>query len=262
MRRSLLFLLAFLTAGAQALHADAAPLEPPAPPDANGALAAPAGPAVDAPSPNLRIEVQVVAIPEQLAPALINEMKNKDQIEAANDKIQEMLAKGTAKLIGWPIITTRSGQRAVIEGIREIRYATEYTPPTVGVTNDVPADKTIKIEPKVDVTTLEGIPSAFETRNSGITLEVEPVLGPDGKTIDLNMVPQHVRLKSYEKVTIEGATGKGKVIVEQPQFDTMKVTTSMTMLSGRRMLLGVFRTDDPPKHFEFFILKVETVPVN
>ncbi|HSI11960.1 MAG TPA: hypothetical protein VK961_07945, partial [Chthoniobacter sp.] len=248
MNRCLPFLLAFTLAGARALHADTAPLEAPVAQNANAAPVA----AADAPSPNIRIEIQVVAIPEQLAPALIAEMKNKDQIEAANTKIQDMLAKGTAKLIGWPIVTTRSGQRAVIEGIREIRYATEYTPPTVGVSTDVPADKTIKVEPKVDVTTLDGIPTAFETRNAGITLEVEPVLAPDGKKIDLNMVPQHVRLKGYEKVTIEGASRKGKVIVEQPQFDTMKVNTSMTMLSGRRMLLGVFRTDDPPKHFEFF----------
>lgn len=261
MRHSILFLLAFLSTGAQALHADAAPLEAPAPPDANGALAAPAGLVVDVPS-NIRIEVQVVAIPEQLSVPFINEMKDKTKIEAAYGKIQDMLAKGTAKLIGWPIVITKSGQRSVIESIHEIRYATQYNPPTVGVSSDVPADSTVKVEPKVDVTTLAGIPTAFETRNAGVSFEVEPVLGPDGKTIDLNMVPQDVRLKGFEKVTIEGPAGKNKVIVEQPQFDTMKVTTSITLQSGRRMLLGVFRTDDPPKHFEFFILKVETVPAD
>ena len=42
----------------------------------------------------------------------------------------------------------------------------------------------------------------------------------------------------------------------------MKLNTSTTMLSGGRMLLAVFRADDPPKHFELFILKVETIPVN
>lgn len=280
MNRFVAFLLALAFAGAPVLHADPTADAPKAPADAlpapvdpqGGALANPvaggalAGPDAggglpDAPL-NIRIEVQVVAIPEQLTVPLINEMKDKNKIEAAYAKIQDMLAKGTAKLIGWPIVTTKSGQRSVIESIHEIRYATEYKPPTVNVTPDVPADSTVKVEPKVDVTTLAGIPIAFETRNAGVTLEVEPVLGPDGKTIDLNMVPQDVRLKGFEKVTLEGSPGKSKVIVEQPRFDTMKVTTSITMLSGRRMLLGVFRTDDPPKHFEFFILKVEAVRVD
>lgn len=218
-------------------------------------------PAVKAVEPNIRIELQVVAIPEKIGIPLAAEMKKKEKIEGANARIQEMLAKGTAKLVGWPILTTRSGQRAVFEGIKEIRYATEYSPPTVGISPDVPADAAIKVVPTVDVTTFDGIPTAFETRNTGVTLEVEPVLSSDGKTIDLNMVPQHVRLKGFHKVTIEGAARKGKVIVEQPQFDTNKVTTSLTMRNGQRMLLGVYPTDEPPKHLEFFILKVEAIPV-
>src|SRR5256885_8461855 len=36
-------------------------------------------------------------------------------------------------------------------------------------------------------------PNAFDTRNTGVTLEIEPVVGPDGVTIDLNLVPQIVR---------------------------------------------------------------------
>jgi len=213
------------------------------------------------PSPNIRIELQMVAIPGQIGLPLAAQMKSKDKIEAANARIQQMLAKGTAKLIGWPILTTRSGQRAVIEAVKEIRYATEYNPPTVSVNPNTPADAAIKVTPTVDVVTFEGVPSAFETRNTGVTLEVEPVLEEDGKTIDMNIVPQHVRLKTFHKVTIEGAARKGKVVVEQPEFDTNKVTTSVTMHSGQRMLMGVYPTDDPPKHLEFFILKVEVVPV-
>lgn len=275
MNRPLLFLLSSLVlAGTAHLHGDALPAPPaeepkapaeatdaPANPGAN-ALAAPVGPNDWTASPNIRIEIQIVAIPEPLSVAFINEMKDKTKIEAAYVKVQDLLAKGTAKLIGWPMAITRSGQRAIIEAIHEIRYATEYAPPTVGVNPDVAADAEVKVEPKLDVTALAGLPSAFETRNAGVTLEVEPVLGPDMKTIDLNIVPQHVRLKGFEKVTLEGAAGRTKTIVEQPRFDTMKVTTSVTMLSGHRLLLGVFRTDDPPKHFEFFILKVETVPVD
>jgi Flp pilus assembly secretin CpaC len=240
---SFVFALSLLTISSEALSEEPAPAQ------------------AAAPLPNIRIELQVVAVPEQIGLPLAAEMKSKDQIEAANTRIQQMLAKGTAKLIGWPIVTTHSGIRAVVEDIQELRYATEYVPPTVSVSPNMPTDSTIKVVPSVDVTTFEGVPSAFETRNTGVTLEVEPVLKEDGKTIELNIVPQHVRLKEFRKIIVEGAARKGKVVVEQPVFDTRKVTTSMAMQSGQRMLMGVYPTDAPPKHLEFFILKVEVIPI-
>jgi Flp pilus assembly secretin CpaC len=219
-----------------------------------------ADPATEPRTPDIRLEMQVVAVPVSIGYTLAGEMKSKDKIEAAYTRVQELLATGTAKLIGWPILTTRSGQRAIYEDIEEIRYATEYHPPTVGVAPDVSTNAPIKVHPTVDVTTFDGVPAAFETRNAGVTLEVEPILSADGKTIDLNIVPQHVRLKGYRKATIEGAARKGKVVVEQPIFDTKKVTTSFSMRNGQRVLLGVFPTDEPTNHLELFILKAEVIP--
>lgn len=208
-------------------------------------------------STNIRLELQVVAIPEKIAIPLVMQMKDKEKIEAANAKIQQMVVKGTAKLIGWPILTTRSGQRSIYDAIKEIRYATEYHPPTVGVAPNTPTDEPVAVKPTVDVTTFDGVPAAFETRNVGVSFEVEAALSPDLKKIDLNIVPQTVRLEGYHKVTIEGAARKGKVVVEQPQFDVHRTSTSLTMRNGERMLLGVYRTDDPPGHLELFILKAE-----
>lgn len=56
-------------------------------------------------------------------------MMDEKRIEAAYVKIQDLLAKGTAKLIGWPLVTTGSGEKATVEAVDEIRYATEYDPP-------------------------------------------------------------------------------------------------------------------------------------
>ena len=206
---------------------------------------------------NIRIEMQVVAIPDEIAVPLVAEMMDEKKIETAYVTIQDLLAKGTAKLIGWPLVTTRSGEKAVVEAVDEIRYATEYDAPAVSFTPGVNATETVKIEPKVDVTVFAGIPATFETRNTGVTLEVEPTLSSDAKTIALSLVPQHVRLKGYNKVAVEKSATGEKVVVEQPEFDTMKVTTSLTLRNGQRMLMGVFRVSDPAKHIEFFILKAE-----
>jgi hypothetical protein len=223
-------------------------------------------PADAALKPNVRIEVQIVAIPEAIAIPLTTELKDKAKIEGACAKVQELLDKGVGKLIGWPIVTTRSGQRAVIEAVKEIRYATEFSPPTVQVQPGVPIDAKVKVAPEVDLTALEGVPATFETRNAGVTFEVEPVLADDGKTIELNLVPQHVRLDGYHKTELESSAPKSsapkmKASVEQPEFHTNKITTSISIQSGQHMLLGVYPTNDPPKHLEFFILKAEVVPV-
>src|SRR5438105_14047476 len=76
--------------------------------------------------------------------------------------------------------------------LREFRYPTQYTPPQVptfssGVGAGAPA-------PAVVTPTT---PTAFETRNTGVTLEVEPVVGPDGVTVDLNLVPQVVEFEGF-----------------------------------------------------------------
>jgi type II secretory pathway component GspD/PulD (secretin) len=210
---------------------------------------------------NVRIEMQVVAIPEEIGVPLITELMDEQKIESAYARIQELLAKGKAQLLGWPIVTTHSGQRAVVEAIDEIRYATEFDPPTVSFTPSVNAAETIKIEPKADVTLFEAIPTTFETRNVGITLEVEPEVSADGKTIKLLAVPQHVRLKGYHKVTVEKPSTGGKIVVEQPDFDMIKVTTILTLKNGQRVLMGVFRVSEPPKHLEMFLLKAEAKKV-
>ena len=97
-------------------------------------------------------------------------------------------------LLSAPSVTTKSGQRAVIEIVREFRYPTEFDPPhvpNIGGGGGVGAD-VITFIPVTPTT-----PTAFETRNTGVTLEVEPVVGSDGQTIDLNLAPQVVEFDGF-----------------------------------------------------------------
>ena len=203
---------------------------------------------------NIQVEVQIVELPEDLARPLIPELLNEKTIEAANEKVQALIAGKKATLIGWPILTTKSGQRAVIEAIDEIRYVTEYEPANEGGGGATIAEKMAdKAEHKTDRSEFFPIPKAFEVRNAGVTLEVEPVLSPDASKIDLNLVPQYVKLAGYKRITVE--KDHVKLVVEQPEFHTTKVTTSLTLRNGQRKLLGVHKVTDPAGHVELFILK-------
>src|SRR5947208_2812913 len=106
--------------------------------------------------------------------------------------IRALNQKKGIDLLSAPRVTTKSGQRAVIEIVREFRYPTQFTPPQVPTFSGGGSGTTVA--PAVVTPTT---PTAFETRNTGVTLEVEPVVGPDGVTIDLNLVPQVVEFEGF-----------------------------------------------------------------
>ncbi len=102
----------------------------------------------------------------------------------------------------------------------------------------------------------------METRNVGVTFEIEPLVSDDGKFIDLNLAPQHVELIGFLDPKQPGKTGgfvKGEVGVptSRPLVYTAKDTTSVTLRSGRHVLLGIHKTATPDNRVEIFILHAE-----
>ena len=194
--------------------------------------------------------MQIVALPEKLAVPMVPDLLDKKKIEAAYAKLQTYLADGRAILVGWPTLTARSGMRAVIEAIDEICYPSEMFLPDLNDAPSVAEGGTAK---------LDATPLGFLTRNAGVTLEVEPVVSPDGPIIDLNLGPQHVSLQGYKTSTFEVSRNGTKAIVrgQHPEFHTNKVTTSLSFGNGQRKLLGTYKVANPEGYMEFFILKVE-----
>src|SRR5437867_2436583 len=160
-------------------------------------------------------------------------------------------------LLSAPKVTTKSGQRAVIEIVREFRYPTTFTPPQVpSITGGSGGTGTGSIEVVTPTT-----PNTFETRNTGVTLEVEPVVGPDGVTIDLNLVPQVVEFEGFINYgsaifgvnpnNISGMTVPTVLltnnVINQPIFSTRKVTTSVSVWDGQTVVLGGLMREDVQK---------------
>jgi len=184
--------------------------------------------------------------------------------------IRALNQKKGIDLLSAPKITTKSGQRAVIEIVREFRYPTQFTEPKVpdisGRGTSSNANTTTIALPVVGPST----PSNFETRNTGVTLEVEPVVGPDGVTIDLNLVPQVVEfegfinygspIKTVNPALLNFITGSTSAItgltqsitltdnvINQPIFSTRKVTTSVSVWDGQTVVLGGLMREDVQK---------------
>jgi general secretion pathway protein D len=154
----------------------------------------------------------------------------------SNMQIQMMMRglnqKTGADVMVKPSTISRSGERSKIEIIREFIYPTEYEPPELpqsigssfsgggGIGGIGSGVQSFPVTP--------AHPTAFETRNIGITLEVEPTVGPDRRFIELSLKP--------EMVEFEGFVNYGTPINGSPGTDG-----TTTVVTDNRILMPVFK---------------------
>jgi general secretion pathway protein D len=175
--------------------------------------------------------------------------------------IRALNQKKGIDLLSAPSVTTKSGQRAIIEVIRELRYPRTYTAPQVPSISSS-TSTVIGASTTVPVVVTPTTPQDWETRNTGVTLEVEPVVGGDATTIDLNLIPQVVEFEGFINYgspinavgvnTVAGISISQPVqltpnIINQPVFSTRKVTTSVSVYDGQTVVLGGLMREDVQK---------------
>ena len=177
--------------------------------------------------------------------------------------IRALNQKKGVDLLSAPKVTTKSGQKAIIEIIREFRYPTEFDPPqipqNVGQQGGSFSLTPTLVQPPSSFPVTPTTPTTFETRNTGVTLEVEPVVGPDSYTIELSLVPQVVEFEGFInygspiQTTSTNALGISSTnvitpnVINQPIFSTRKVTTSVSIFDGQTVLIGGLIREDVQK---------------
>jgi general secretion pathway protein D len=170
--------------------------------------------------------------------------------------------KGT-DLMTAPSVTAKSGQKATIEIIREFIYPTEYEPPelpnSVGTTGTISTGVgglfgggtqggSFPVTPAT--------PTAFETRNTGVTLEIEPTIGENDFVIDLRFVPEIVEFEGFinygSPIQTNGTDALGNTVttvitenrIEMPVFSARRVNTSLTIYDGYTVAVGGLMRED------------------
>jgi len=186
--------------------------------------------------------------------------------------VRALNQKKGADLMTAPSVVTRSGQRAKIEIIREFIYPTEYDPPEIpqeffgggvqgggglgGLGGGLAglggggggAAGGFPVTP--------ANPTSFEMRPVGVTLEVDPVVGPDGFTLELNIAPEVTEFEGFVNYGSPISTGAVDALgapttvvltenrIEQPVFSTRKLTTSVTIWDGQTVAIGGLIRED------------------
>jgi general secretion pathway protein D len=179
--------------------------------------------------------------------------------------IRALNQKKGLDLLSAPSVTTKSGQRAIIEVIRELRYPRTYTQPQIPSISSTTGTNIIGGATTVPVVVTPTTPQDWETRNTGVTLEVEPVVGGDATTIDLNLIPSVVEFEGFinygspiNAVGVNTIGGIGGIsvsqpveltanVINQPVFSTRKVTTSVSIYDGQTVVLGGLMREDVQK---------------
>ncbi len=164
------------------------------------------------------------------------------------------LKKGT-DVLAAPAITTRNGQSSSIVVAREFIYPTEYEPPELPTSTG--RDTLIVTDQNGNVvggsTPLQAVtpatPTAFEKRDTGVTLEVLPVADANKQTIDVTLSPQFVSFDGFVNFGSpinsirNGPLGPSSTVLTEnaillPIFSKNAVTSSISVADGGTIVVG------------------------
>ncbi len=99
-------------------------------------------------------------------------------------------------------------------------------------------------------------PTAFETKNTGVTLEIEPTIGENDFVIDLRFLPEIVEFEGFvnygSPIQAPGTDSLGRATssiitenrIEMPVFSKRSVNTSLTIYDGYTVAVGGLMRED------------------
>ena len=194
--------------------------------------------------------------------------------------IRALNQKKGVDLMAAPKVTTKSGQKATITLNRQFPYPQAFEPPQIPQNSGGGGDNAAGGAVATDPVVTPSFPTDFTTRNLGVTLEVEPQIGPDGYTIDLNLTPEVVDFEGFinygspiavakqtnlgiDLISVTNAVGTltraldifsdpapqilTENVINQPIFSTRKVTTNVSIWDGQTVVIGGLIREDVQK---------------
>lgn len=231
MKTKTLIIASFLIAS---LHAQEKPADPYRPSKATAEMPAVEEPAAEEVEPlNISICYEAFSLPLAMAAELQREQLPDPALYA---KMVAGLGDEFIRQEIMQVIRAKSGQKATTESISEHIYATEYEPGKISNSEaDTPEEPKADAKPGTEmagVARLPALPTAFETRNVGNTLQVETTLSENDKFVDLQVL--------LEQVALVGRTTQGQEFstVEMPVIEKNAIDTFATMRINQPFLLG------------------------
>jgi general secretion pathway protein D len=158
--------------------------------------------------------------------------------------IKALAQKKSADVLSAPKVTTISGQQAQIRVAQEFIYPTTFTPATVSP-GSIASVGGAATPPVVAPAT----PGGFATRPVGVVFNVTPIVGADGYTINVTLIPQVTEFLGF--INYGNVINAGSISVpndiKQPLFTTRDMVTSVVVWDGQTVVLGGLMREDLQK---------------
>lgn len=214
----------------------------------------------------------MVAVPEERALPLVPQLRDPAQCAAAQATVLDWIEKKQARLLDWPELSLFDHQRSVSESILEHSYPIELeAPPAVSnlappanakpdaaapaPNAPQPADRAL-----AELRANGLVPTTFENRNTGATLEAEAAFAPDQKSVSFQLSAQYV-YSDGEQEYPAGRTNKGEVLsIKHPIFKTAKSNVVVTLRDGERRLLYFGKPIQPGHEVILFLIGARISP--
>jgi hypothetical protein len=179
----------------------------------------------------VRCDLQVVRVPQQAGLLLRSRLKDAAEIARAVTELHEMIADGKAKLIAFNTVRGASGDRTISETVEEIRYQTEWDPPFWPQTFGAKIEPSLEMRFSKELYSIPqfDVPTGFETRNIGLTLEFVGTVFDGGSAVDVSIVAQNVTFLGMRSALVVDRKDER---FTQPIFRTHKLTTQLPVESG------------------------------
>jgi len=167
----------------------------------------------------------------------IDKLANQGKI--TQESLRKLWENGKGKLLCTPVVLTKSGQEAIVRGVTEYSYPTEFEIKTA-------------LTPSGSVDVAE--PQDFEMREVGNILQVVPEISAEGNFINLLLNPQLIETPEWKQY------GNGRNLnMQQPFFHAYSVSTQISVKNGETVLLGGGMNSKTGDKIVYIFVKAEIV---
>lgn len=187
----------------------------------------------------------------RVAPGILSVMGVFSDTSAVQMMLRGLSQTKNTDVMAKPSVVSKSGQSSTIEMVREFIYPTEYEPPEIP-NQSYGAGGNSPVTPAT--------PTAFETRNVGVTLEVMPQVDATKQYVELTLNPSLVDfdgfvnygspISSYQDnsslFSLLPTTGTAggysseltKNAILMPIFSTQRTNTQVTIADGATIVIA------------------------
>jgi general secretion pathway protein D len=167
-----------------------------------------------------------------------------------NVVIQALSQKKSFDDLSEPAVLTKSGEQGVLEAVRVFPYPISFDPPElVQQTSTTTVGGTVAENPPTVIPTT---PTDFKRRNVGVRLVVKPQVTSDNQTIDLSLFPEVTDFEGFinygSQIYVANPDGTQSLLsnndINQPVFNTRRITTKVLVHDGSTVVLGGLIRDD------------------